>query len=80
MSIQSIQLADLRPPARNPCSVIADDALDELAASIRSDGLLQNLVVAPSRGKTEASGDHCALSVSGLAPVYCVLPIWKLLC
>lgn len=52
MSIQSIQLADLRPPAHNPRSVIADDALDELAASIRSDGLLQNLVVAPLRGRT----------------------------
>ena len=52
MSIQSIQLADLRPPAHNPRRVIADDALDELAASIHSDGLLQNLVVAPSRGKT----------------------------
>ena len=52
MNIQSIQLADLRPPAHNPRSVIADDALDELAASIHSDGLLQNLVVAPSRGKT----------------------------
>jgi len=55
MSIQSIQLADLRPPAHNPRSVIADDALDELAASIRSDGLLQNLVVAPLRARPTRS-------------------------
>ncbi len=47
MNVQSIRLADLRPPAHNPRRVTADDALDELAASIRSDGLLQNLVVAP---------------------------------
>ena len=52
MNMQSIQLADLRPPAHNPRSVIEDTSLDELAASIRGDGLLQNLVVAPSRGKT----------------------------
>lgn len=52
MNMQSIQLADLRPPAHNPRSVIEDTSLHELAASIRGDGLLQNLVVAPSRGKT----------------------------
>ena len=52
MSIQSIQLADLRPPAHNPHSAIEDAALDELAASIRSDRLLQNLVVAPSPAKS----------------------------
>ena len=52
MNIQTITLADLRPPEHNPRSVIDDAGIEELANSILADGLMTNLVLAPSRGKT----------------------------
>ena len=40
----------LRPNARNPRRVFADDELDELAASLRERGIIQPIVVRPIRG------------------------------
>jgi ParB family chromosome partitioning protein len=54
MTIQSTKLSSLKPPAANPRSLIDTAALDGLAASIRADGLLQNLVVKPVKGKGRA--------------------------
>ena len=55
MPIQSVPLSTLQPPAANPRSVFDDAAIDGLAASIKADGLLQNLVVVPG-GKGRAKG------------------------
>jgi ParB family chromosome partitioning protein len=45
----------LRPNARNPRRVFADDELDELAASLRERGIIQPIVVRPAR---DAIGGH----------------------
>lgn len=54
MTIQSITLSQLVPSKGNPRKLFDVASLEGLAASIRSDGLLQNLVVRPSRGKSFA--------------------------
>src|ERR1700722_18462096 len=46
----------LRPNARNPRRVFANDELDELAASLRERGIIQPIVVRPVRGG--AGGGH----------------------
>src|ERR1700728_3951618 len=45
----------LRPNARNPRRVFSNVELDELAASLRERGIIQRIVVRPSR---DASGGH----------------------
>lgn len=50
MTNQSVPLSSLLPPAANPRSKYDAGAIDGLAASIRADGLLQNLVVVPCGG------------------------------
>lgn len=54
MTIQSVSLSQLVPSKGNPRKLFDVASLEGLAASIRSDGLLQNLVVRPSRGKSFA--------------------------
>ncbi len=51
MTIQSVPLSALQPPADNPRTTFDAALLEGLAASIRADGLLQNLVVTPAKGK-----------------------------
>lgn len=51
MTIQSISLSQLTPSKSNPRKLFDVASLEGLAASIRADGLLQNLVVAPAKGK-----------------------------
>ena len=51
MTIETIPLQSIQPPQFNPRSVIEGQALEGLAASIRQDGLLQNLVVSRGKGK-----------------------------
>ena len=51
MTFQSVSLSQLVPSKGNPRKLFDDTALEGLAASIRTDGLLQNLVVRPLRGK-----------------------------
>ncbi len=51
MSLQSISLSQLTPSKTNPRKLFDVGSLEGLAASIRADGLLQNLVVAPAKGK-----------------------------
>jgi len=52
MTIQSVSLAQLSPSRDNPRKLFEVSDLEGLAASIRADGLLQNLVVAPAKGRT----------------------------
>jgi ParB family chromosome partitioning protein len=52
MTLQTITLSQLVPSKANPRKLFDVAALEGLAASIRTDGLLQNLVVAPAKGKS----------------------------
>lgn len=54
MTHQTVPLSALQPSSANPRTVIDTDTLEGLAASIKSDGLLQNLVVQPAAGKGKA--------------------------
>ncbi len=51
MTIQNICLSQLVPSKSNPRRAFDPNAIEGLAASIRTDGLLQNLVVRPANGK-----------------------------
>ncbi|MCI0466830.1 MAG: ParB/RepB/Spo0J family partition protein [Beijerinckiaceae bacterium] len=50
MTIQNICLSQLVPSKSNPRWTFDANAIEGLAASIRTDGLLQNLVVSPANG------------------------------
>jgi ParB family chromosome partitioning protein len=49
--LQSVSLSSLQPAAANPRRKIDRKAIEGLAASIKTDGLLHNLVVSPVEGK-----------------------------
>lgn len=51
MTIQMIPLSKLRPSEDNPRKKFCEDALAGLAQSIKTDGLLQNLVAAKPKGR-----------------------------
>jgi len=51
MTVQTVSLSSLEPGRGNPRK--ARNGIEGLAASIRNDGLLQNLVVKPVKGKGE---------------------------
>jgi ParB family transcriptional regulator, chromosome partitioning protein len=60
MNMQTVTLSSLEPGRANPRRAMDRNSLEGLAASIRNDGLLQNLVVSPVKGK----GQHYRI-VSG---------------
>jgi ParB family chromosome partitioning protein len=60
MTMQTVALSSLEPGRGNPRKGMDRNGLEGLAASIRNDGLLQNLVVRPVKGK----GQHYRI-VSG---------------
>jgi ParB family transcriptional regulator, chromosome partitioning protein len=60
MTMQTVSLSALEPGRGNPRKAIDRRSIEGLAASIRNDGLLQNLVVSPVKGK----GQHYRI-VSG---------------
>jgi ParB family transcriptional regulator, chromosome partitioning protein len=60
MTMQTVSLLSLEPGRGNPRKAMDRRSLEGLAASIRNDGLLQNLVVSPVKGK----GQHYRI-VSG---------------
>jgi ParB family transcriptional regulator, chromosome partitioning protein len=51
MTMQSVSLSALEASAANPRRKIDRKAIEGLAASIRTDGLLHNLVVSPVKGQ-----------------------------
>jgi ParB family chromosome partitioning protein len=51
MTMQTVTLSSLEPSRGNPRKAMDRNGLEGLAASIRNDGLLQNLVVRPVKGK-----------------------------
>ena len=60
MTLRTVPLSSLEPGRGNPRKAMDRNGLEGLAASIRNDGLLQNLVVRPVKGK----GQHYRI-VSG---------------
>ena len=50
MTMQTVSLSSLEPGRGNPRKAMDRSSLEGLAASIRNDGLLQNLVVRPVKG------------------------------
>jgi hypothetical protein len=55
MNMQTVSLSSLEPSRSNPRKAIDRGSLEGLAASIRNDGLLQNLVISPARGDRPCS-------------------------
>ena len=53
MTLKTVSLSSLEPGRGNPRKAMDRNGLEGLAASIRNDGLLQNLVVRPVKGKRE---------------------------
>jgi ParB/RepB/Spo0J family partition protein len=53
MSIQNLTIAQIQPSTLNPRKFFNDTTIEELAQSIKTDGLLQNLVVLKPKGKTK---------------------------
>ena len=53
MTMQTVSLSSLEPGRSNPRKAMDRNGLEGLAASIRNDGLLQNLVVRPVKGKRQ---------------------------
>ena len=53
MTMQTVSSSSLEPGRGNPRKAMDRNGLEGLAASIRNDGLLQNLVVRPVKGKGE---------------------------
>jgi len=47
MTIKNVKRSQLKAPAHNPCPVFDAAEIEGLAASINTDGLMQNLVVIP---------------------------------
>lgn len=53
MTIQTVTLAQLEASAGNPRKAFDETSIIGLAQSIKTDGLLQNLVVAKPKGRTK---------------------------
>lgn len=51
MTLQTLTLNQIKPSKDNPRKSFDDDTIAGLAASIKTDGLLQNLIVAKPKGK-----------------------------
>jgi ParB family chromosome partitioning protein len=70
MTTQSVPLSSLQPPTANPRTVFDDAHIEGLAASIKADGLLQNLVVVTGKSKNRyriISGERRYRALSLLA-------------
>src|SRR5438874_13291814 len=61
MTMQTVALSSLEPGRGNPRKAMDRNGLEGLAASIRNDGLLQNLVVRPVKGE----GEHYRIIAGG---------------
>lgn len=53
MTLQTLTLSQIQPSVMNPRKFFNDTTIEELAASIKTDGLLQNLVVLKPKGKAK---------------------------
>ncbi len=53
MTIQTLTISQIQPSVLNPRKFFDDATIEELAQSIKTDGLLQNLVVSKPKGKAK---------------------------
>lgn len=53
MTTQTLTLSQIQPSVLNPRKIFNDTTIEELARSIKTDGLLQNLVVLKPKGKAK---------------------------
>jgi ParB family chromosome partitioning protein len=53
MTIQTLTIAQIQPSVLNPRKFFDDTTIEELAQSIKTDGLLQNLIVLKPKGKAK---------------------------
>ncbi len=53
MTIQTLTISQIQPSVLNPRKYFNDNSIEELARSIKTDGLLQNLVVLKPKGKSK---------------------------
>lgn len=53
MTIQTLTIAQIQPSVLNPRKFFNDTTIEELAQSIKTDGLLQNIVVLKPKGKSK---------------------------
>lgn len=53
MTIQTLVISQIQPSVLNPRKFFNDTTIEELAQSIKTDGLLQNLVVLKPKGKSK---------------------------
>lgn len=53
MAIQTLTIAQIQPSVLNPRKFFDDTTIEELAQSIKTDGLLQNLIVLKPKGKAK---------------------------
>lgn len=58
MTLQNVKLEELQAPASNPRKAFNTTTLEGLADSIKTDGVLQNLVVVPINGKSKKKGEN----------------------
>jgi len=58
MTMQNVSLSSLEPSRGNPRKGMDRKTIEGLAASIKTDGLLQNLVVSPLKGQRGGNGKH----------------------
>ena len=58
-SIVYIKLSDIKPNSKQPRTVFDEEALDELAASIKEHGLIQPILVRPAQGERESHPAPC---------------------
>ena len=58
MTMQTVSLSSLEPSRGNPRKAMDRKTIEGLAASIKTDGLLQNLVVSPLKGQRGGNGKH----------------------
>ena len=53
MTIHTLTIAQIQPSVLNPRKFFNDETIEELAQSIKTDGLLQNLIVLKPKGKAK---------------------------
>jgi ParB-like chromosome segregation protein Spo0J len=59
MTIQTLTHAQIQPSVLNPRKVFNDTTIEELAQSIKTDGLLQNLVVSETQRQKQEAQYSC---------------------
>lgn len=63
MTMQTVPLSSLEPSRGNPRKAMDRKTIEGLAASIKTDGLLHNLVVSPLKAQGKKNGNHYQVDI-----------------